>query len=242
MPTIRVASLVYQYQTIDVIGPLDVLGSGSKAVATILKNYRPMSDELIAATPEVEFHHLGVTLDPVQLTGGVSIVPTGTVDKAPEIDILILGGPDVGPFTLQPEFVDYIRQHVAAGKTLFTNCTGSYVAALAGVLDGRKATMNNAELEWTKKRFPQVNWTNETKWVVDGNIWTAAGAVAGMDMTAHWLKENYGQEVLTFSTMGLDYEPRDVNGVLNVIPLRFDSQGKQISTHVFPYYDSYQAF
>ncbi|EFQ35992.1 DJ-1/PfpI family protein [Colletotrichum graminicola] len=239
MPNIRIASLVYQYQSIDVLGPLDVLGSGSKVVAKLLKSYRPISDGLIAAAPEVEFHHLGVTLDPVQLMGGHTIVPTATVDKAPEIDILILGGPDVGNFTLQPEFADYIRQHVAAGKTLLTNCTGSYVAALTGVLDGRRATMNNVELEWAKKQFPKVNWTSETKWVVDDNLWTAAGAVAGMDMTAHWLKENYGQEVFILSTMGLDFEPRDVNGVLNVIPLRFDAKGRQISTHVFPYYDSY---
>ncbi|KAK2000463.1 DJ-1/PfpI family protein [Colletotrichum falcatum] len=239
MSTIRVASLAYQYQAIDVIGPLDVLGSGSRAIAKALKEYRPMSDELIAAAPKVEFHHLGVTLDPVELTGGVSVVPTGTIDEAPEIDILILGGPNIGPFTLQPEFAEYIRRHVAAGKTLFTNCTGSYVAAVAGVLDGRKATMNNVELEWAKKHFPRVDWTRETKWVVDGNVWTAAGAVAGMDMTAHWLKENRGEDVFILSTMGLDFEPRDVNGVLNVIPLRFDSEGKQISTHVFPYYDSY---
>ncbi|KAK1985468.1 DJ-1/PfpI family protein [Colletotrichum cereale] len=239
MSTIRIGALAYQYQTIDVIGPLDVLSSGSKLLATVLKEYRPMSDELITAAPEVEVHHIGVTLDPVELSAGVSIVPTVTFDKAPEIDILILGGPSPAHFTLQPEFADYIRQHVAAGKILFTNCTGSFVAALTGALDGRKATVNHAELEWIKKRFPKVNWTADTKWVVDDNIWTAGGAVAGMDMAAHWLKENYGQEVFTMATMNLDFEPRDINGVLNVIPQRFDSQGKQISTHVFPTYDSY---
>ncbi|GJC78227.1 isonitrile hydratase [Colletotrichum liriopes] len=239
MSTIRIGSLAYMYQAIDVIGPLDVLSSGSKLVAQALKEYRPMSDELISAAPEVEYHHIGVNLDPVQLTAGFSIIPTTTVDNAPEIDILLLGGPDPANFTLHPKFADYIRQHVAAGKVLFTNCTGSFVAALSGVLDGRKATINNAELEWIKKRFPKVNWTVETKWVVDGNVWTAAGAVAGMDMTTHWLKMNYGQEVLTLATMGLDFEPRDVNGVLNVIPKRYDSAGNQITTHIFPYYDSY---
>ncbi|GKT45168.1 isonitrile hydratase [Colletotrichum spaethianum] len=239
MSTIRIASLAYQYQTIDVFGPFDVLSSGSKLVTQLLKEYRPVSDELTAAAPEVEFHHIGVTLDPVELTAGVSIVPTATVDNPPEVDILLLGGPNPATFTLHPKFVDYIRQHVAAGKLLFTNCTGSFVAALTGVLDGRNVTINNAELEWIKKRFPKVNWTVENKWVVDGNIWTAAGAVAGMDMTAHWLKENFGEEVLTLATMGLDFEPRDVKGVLNVIPKRYDSAGNQITTHVFPYYDSY---
>lgn len=239
MSPLRVGALAYTYQAIDVIGPLDVLSSGSHWVAQSLKEYRPMSDELIALAPEIEYHHIGVTLDPVPLTAGVSIVPTATVEDALNLDILILGGPVPSTFELHPKFAEYIRQHVSAGKLLFTNCTGSLVAAMAGVLDGRNATINNAEFEWIKKRYPKVNWTTETKWVVDGNIWTAAGALAGMDMTAHWLNEKYGQDVLTLSTMGLDFEPRDVHGVQNVIPKRYDSGGKQITTHIFPYYDSY---
>ncbi|TQN67714.1 Isonitrile hydratase [Colletotrichum shisoi] len=239
MSTIRIGSLAYGYQTIDVVGPLDVLSSGSKLSAKALREYLPVSDEVVASAPEIEFHHIGVSLDPVELTAGVSIVPTATVDNAPEIDILLLGGPNPATFELHPKFAEYIRQHVDAGKTLFTNCTGAFVAATAGVLDGREATVNHAELGWIKKRFPKVRWTDETKWVVDGNIWTVAGAVAGMDMTAQWFKEAYGVGVLTLATMGLDYEPRDSRGLLNVIPKRYDSEGNQISTHVFPSYDSY---
>lgn len=239
MAALSIGALAYEYQSIDVIGLLDVLSSGSKMVSNVLKTYCPISDTLTEQAPEVSFHHIGLTLDPVSQTGGVSIVPTTTLENAPELDILILGGPNPATFELKPEFAEYIRKHVAAGKLLFTNCTGSFVAAAAGVLDGKKATINNVEIGWVKKRFPQVNWTVETKWVVDGNIWTAAGAVAGMDMTAHWLKESYGYDVFLLSTMGLDFEPRDVNVVLNVIEKRYDESGKQLSTHVFPAYDSY---
>lgn len=240
MSSLRVGSLVYFYQTIDVFGPLDVISSGSILLAKIVEKYCRVSDEVMKKAPDVSFHHIGIDLNPVPLTGGLSINPTCTVDDAPsDIDILILGGPDPASFELHPRFAEYIRAHVAAGRILFTNCTGSCVAALAGVLDGRKATVNNEQYEWFKKRFPNVNWTNDTKWVVDGNIWTAAGAVAGMDMAAQWMKEKYGEDLMTFATMGLDFEPRDINGVLNVIPKRHDESGKQISSHVFNYYDSY---
>ena len=240
MAPLRIGSLCYDYQTIDVVGPLDVISSGSKMIGEALTEYGPISDEVLSKAPEPEFHHIGLDLNPVtQLTVGYSMVPTVTVDSAPEIDILILGGPDPTGFKLHPKYAEYIRAHVAAGKLLFTNCTGSFVAAMSGVLDGKRATVNNVEYEWVKKQFPKVNWTRDTKWVVDGNVWTAGGAVTGMDMVAHWLDENYGRDVLLLSTMGLDFEPRDVNGVLNVLPQRFDKSGKQISTHVFSYHKSY---
>jgi transcriptional regulator GlxA family with amidase domain len=69
---------------------------------------------------------------------------------------------------------------------------------------------------------------------VDGNIWTGSGAVAGMDMIAHWLKENYGLDVLMAGAAGLDFEPRDVQGGLDtVLEQRHDKRGKRLSPHEF---------
>ncbi|KAF3026936.1 hypothetical protein E8E15_003046 [Penicillium rubens] len=85
-----------------------------------------------------------------------------------------------------------------------------------------------------KERNYQPCW--EKKWVVDGNIWTGACAVAGMDMVACWLKEQFGLEVLTYAARNLDYEPRGVDGVSLVIPRRYDESEKQITTHAFFYY------
>ncbi|KAH8890675.1 DJ-1/PfpI family protein [Thozetella sp. PMI_491] len=239
MAPLNVGALVYDYQAIDVVAITDLLGSGSKQLAQLLKVYGPVEDGLLESTPEFNFHHIGITRDPAPLTGGVVIVPTCTLEDAPELDILILGGPSPAHFTLNPKYAEYIRKHVAADKLLFTNCTGAYVAAASGALDGRKATVNHVEYEWIKKRHPAVNWTNDTKWVVDGNIWTASGAIAGMDMVSHWLRETYGMDVLTMAGMSLEYEPRNIHGVLDVIPRRYDASGKQISTHIFKYYDSY---
>ncbi|KAF9872410.1 DJ-1/PfpI family protein [Colletotrichum karsti] len=239
MPHLNVGSLVYEYQAIDVIGILDLLNSGSKALAKGLSVYAPISAKVTAEAPEINFHHIGTNLDAVTVIGGLKIAPTVTIDDAPEIDILVVGGPNLVDFTLKPEFAEYIRRHIAAGKLVFTNCTGAGVVAMTGALDGRNATINNVEYEWAKKQYPNVKWTKEKKWVVDGNIWTAAGAVTGMDMVAHWLQQTYGSDVMMLATMGLDFEPRDVNGVQSVIPKRYDSSGKQISTHVFTYYDSY---
>ncbi|RYP80006.1 hypothetical protein DL769_002675 [Monosporascus sp. CRB-8-3] len=238
MAPIHVGCPVYDYQVIDVIGVTDLLSSASKEIMSFCKRFRPIDDATFARAPQFVFHHIGITLEPVRLaTSGVSLVPTTTVEDCPELDILLIGGPDPVTFELHPKFADLVRRHVAAGKVLFTNCTGAAVAASTGALDGRNATVNHVEYEWVKRRYPKVNWSKETKWVVDGNIWTASGAVAGMDMVAHWLKEKFGLDVLTEGGINLDYEPRNAEGLFEVFPKRYDSNGKQISTHVHSYHD-----
>lgn len=55
------------------------------------------------------------------LSSHLTIVPTVTVDDCPELDVLILGGPNPVDFELHPKYAEFIRRHVAAGKLLFTN-------------------------------------------------------------------------------------------------------------------------
>ncbi|KAM0235126.1 hypothetical protein ACHAPO_005921 [Fusarium lateritium] len=234
MAPLQFGILIYDFQAVDVVGPMDVINSCSKSAMQLCSSFMKVEEEVISRAQDFVFHHIGVTRDPVTLTyGALAIKPSTTVEECPELDILLLGGPDPSKFELHPKFADFIRQHVAAGKLLFTTCTGAAVAAAAGVLDGKNATVNHGAIPFLKPMFPNVNWTDEKKWIVDGTIWTSGGAVAGMDMFAHWVKENYGLDVLILGSSMLDYEPRDVDGILNVIPKRFSEDGKQLPTHVF---------
>lgn len=237
MAPIHVGILVYDYQAIDVVGPIDLLHSATSKFLEVSKVFRPINEDAISQAPDFAFHHIGITKEPFYLfTSGITLTPTTTVDECPELDIIILGGPNPEGFKLHPKYVDLIRRHVNSGKLLFTTCTGSAVLAYTGLLDGKNATINHAEYKWAKENYPAVNWTKEMKWVVDENIWTGAGAVAGMDMIACWLKDQFGLEILTYAARNLDYEPRGVDGVSHVIPKRYDESGKQISTHEFFYH------
>ena len=55
-----------------------------------------------------------------------------------------------------------------------------------------------------------------------------------MDMFAHWIKINFRFEVMLGGAIGLDFEPRDQDGLFTIVPKRFDADGKQVSSHVFP--------
>lgn len=103
----------------------------------------------------------------------------------------------MGPTRPVPKFrqsVKFIQDHVAVGKLLFTTCTEAALVAATGVLDGKRATINNLEYKWVVEKYPNVKWIKKKKWIVDGNIRTGSGAVSGMDMFAHWLEENFWAE------------------------------------------------
>ncbi|KAJ5159733.1 thij/pfpi [Penicillium canariense] len=235
MTTLHIGTLVFDYQAIDIIGPCDLLNSATKRLMNVINYYTPVNQETVSKAPEIIFHHIGETLDPVTLlTSSVTVVPTVTVDNVPPLDILIVGGDSPAYPNLPPKLQELIRRHVASGKLLFTTCTGAALAAATGVLDGKNATVNNLEYEWIIREYPKVKWTKAKKWIIDGNIWTGSGAVAGMDMVAHWVKKNYGLEVLTQACLNLDFEPRDQDGLFTVLPERFDEQGNKVSTLIFP--------
>ncbi|TAQ84433.1 hypothetical protein B7494_g7241 [Chlorociboria aeruginascens] len=209
--------LMTPYQTIDVAGPLDILSTCSKALQGPMEaGSIPGSAGLTEKAIDIIFHHVNETLDPVTLTAGFQVQPSTTCDTCPPLDILLVGGSDPA-YQLSERFQQFVRTHVESGKLLFTTCTGALAISPSGILDGRHATTNHVLLEMAKQVRPDVKWTGEKQWVVDGNLWTAGGASAGMDMIAHWVIENYDIEVAAFGLSLLDFEPRDINGVANVV-------------------------
>lgn len=105
-------------------------------------------------------------------------------------------------FELKEDFAEFIKKHVKDGKVLFTTCTGALAIASTGVLDGKRATVNHDLLEMAKVIVPAVNWEKK-QWVVDGNLWTAGGACAGMGKLRHasfiiyWKDIRREQDLLT---------------------------------------------
>ncbi|KUJ14278.1 DJ-1/PfpI family protein-like protein [Mollisia scopiformis] len=215
MPPIQFGVLLFPSQTVDTAMPLDTLSSCSKHAISLWVAHDPTYAPLLAQAIDIEYHHIAPTLSPVPLTGGFKVLPSTTIAACPPLDFLLIGGPELD-FQFSPEMTAFIQTHVAAGKGLFTNCTGALPVAATGVLDGRTATVNHEALEVARAKWPRVNWVRE-QWVVDGGVWTAGGACAGMDMMAWWVVERCGREVARLGFRGLDYVPRDVEGRVIVV-------------------------
>ncbi len=131
------------FQALDVFGPLDVLN--------ILSGTHPLRLSIIAPT-----------LDPVSTLSeassiriGQSIVPTHTFDNAPDdIEVLMVpGGMGTRDAELTQPVVDFIKSQYPKLQYLLTVCTGSALAARAGVLDGKTATTNKLAFAWVSQPY-----------------------------------------------------------------------------------------
>lgn len=108
-----------------------------------------------------------------------------------------------------PEYADpviaFIRQVFPRLRYLLTVCTGSALAAQAGVLDGKRATSNKLNWELVTALTDRVDWVRQARWVADGNCWTASGVSAGMDATLAFVEAVYGRPVAQTIAERMEY-------------------------------------
>ncbi len=146
------------------------------------------------------------SMNPLNSTFFQSVVPTHTINNAPDLDVLFVPG---GLGARAPDLnatIDYIRTTYPKLQYLITICTGAGLAARSGVLDGRRATTNKAAWASTVSLGPKVRWEGRARWTVDGNIWTSSGISAGLDVTFAFIEHLYGGNVATDIANLMEYQ------------------------------------
>ncbi len=104
----------------------------------------------------------------------------------------------IGSLTVRPSspaFLDHLRQAAQASRRIAGICTGAFVLAEAGLLDGRRATTHWAHAQRLRELYPAVEVTADRIFSVDGNVWTSAGMSAGIDLALAMVEEDHGVEV-----------------------------------------------
>ncbi|WP_329337925.1 helix-turn-helix domain-containing protein [Streptomyces sp. NBC_00663] len=142
-----------------------------------------------------------------------SIRPPGPVRTDADFDIMVANGPETlatadtvivpasyefGPVyddgVLTPELAAALA-HIRPGTRLASICTGVYVLAAAGALDGRPATTHWADAERLQRLFPRIRVDADVLYVDDGDVLTSAGVAAGVDLCLHMLRRDHGTAV-----------------------------------------------
>ncbi|MEV6521802.1 helix-turn-helix domain-containing protein [Longispora sp. NPDC051575] len=131
----------------------------------------------------------------VMRDGFFTLTGVAGLDAAEEADTLIVPNrPDV-EVPRRPAVLDAVRRAHARGARLIGLCSGAFTLAEAGVLDGRRAT---AHWQWApafRLRFPAVHLETDVLFVDDGDILTAAGSAAALDLGLHVVRRDHGAEV-----------------------------------------------
>ncbi|OAA43149.1 ThiJ/PfpI family protein [Metarhizium rileyi] len=183
-------ALYNSFDAVDVYGPLDIL--------FYLSFSHTLKLDLIAETMDpVWMRPAAPGLNKAGSNFTASFNPTHTYASPPkDIEVLLVpGGAGMRYGNGSAAAVDFIRETYPKLKYLVTICTGSGVAAKAGVLDGKRATTNKSAWNETVKLGPNVRWVSPARWTVDGNIWTSSGVTSGFDLIFEFIDRVYGEDV-----------------------------------------------
>ncbi|WP_407528998.1 GlxA family transcriptional regulator [Methylobacterium oryzisoli] len=115
------------------------------------------------------------------------------LDALPSVDTLVIPGIDDPTATVAPVVLDAIRQAWAAGARIASICSGAFVLAATGLLDGRRATTHWLGAGHLAERYPAIDVDPNTLYIDEGRIITSAGASAGLDMCLHLVRRDIGQ-------------------------------------------------
>lgn len=132
----------------------------------------------------------------ITATSGVTIGVGPLPSPPPRHDTLVIaGGEGARHATGDEELAEWIRQASRRARRTVSICTGAYLLAAAGLLDGRKATTHWNYCDALARQFPEVKLDPEPVFVRDGDIWSSAGVTAGMDLTLALIEDDLGPEI-----------------------------------------------
>jgi len=133
---------------------------------------------------------------PVAVEGGFRILAAHGADKIFAADTVIVL-PTINVDQAPPEMSELLLRAHARGARIVSLCTGAFVLAAAGLLDGRRATTHWTECSQLATRYPEVTVEPGVLFVDEGDVLTSAGSAASMDLCLHLVRQDHGSEVAT---------------------------------------------
>ena len=94
-----------------------------------------------------------------------------------------------------PGLIEFVRQALGRYRRVAATCTGAFVLAEAGLLDGRRATTHWYHARDLQARFPKVKVEEDRIFIVDGPVWTSAGMTAGIDLALAMIEQDLGADI-----------------------------------------------
>jgi transcriptional regulator GlxA family with amidase domain len=153
-------------EELDFAGPYEVLTAWARM------SERPISVRTVASSADV-----------VRCSHDLKVVPDSTWEDVGKLDLLVLPGGDTRPLQADESFLERLRALAGSGTLMTSVCTGALVYANAGLLEGRAATTHWGSLDRLAALGVEVD--RDARFVDTGDVVTAAGVSAGIDMALH---------------------------------------------------------
>lgn len=196
----RVAVVVFpEVEVLDFAGPFEVFTTASRVHGrSHPEGGSPFSTFTVAATAAA-----------VRARAGLVTLPDHTFDSAPTPDVLLVPGGVVDQVLRDPVALGWIRRAAQTARVTASVCTGSFILAEAGLLNGKAATTHWEDLDDLRRQFPDVVVREGVRWVDEGSVVTSAGIAAGIDMSLHLVARFAGRELARATARQLDVPYRE---------------------------------
>ena len=182
----RVDVLLFdKFETLDVFGPVEILGR----LPDIFKlNFISANGGIVESSQNVR-------------------VDTNLYTNENDIEkiLLVPGGSGTREKVKDNNFLNFIKNITVQSKYIISVCTGSALLAKAGILNGKRATTNKKAFKWVTEQGKDVIWVKEARWIKDDNIYTSSGVSAGMDMALGFIEDLIGKEKALEISQSIEY-------------------------------------
>lgn len=200
MSTLTIGIYLYdQVEALDFAGPFEVFTTASRMA---LRD-RP------EAPPPFRVVTLARHAGTIQARAGLVTYVDNGLSGHPALDVLIVPGGVVEQELQSPDVLAWLRYQSRRVPLIASVCTGAFLLAEAGLLDGRSATTHWEDLEDLRRRYPTVKVESGRRWYDEGPVVTAAGIAAGIDMALHLVERLAGRPLAERTARQMDVEWRE---------------------------------
>jgi transcriptional regulator GlxA family with amidase domain len=138
---------------------------------------------------------LAATTGAVRSSSGAVMVAAPLTD-APALDTLVIaGGEGTRAASEDPAVLAYVLAVSSRARRIASVCSGTYILAEAGLLDGKRATTHWSRSTHFARRYPQIRLEPDRIFIRDGAIWSSAGITAGIDLSLALIAEDLGEDI-----------------------------------------------
>ena len=182
-----------------IFGPMDIFNQAGRLWNRVSKSPQtPFFDVTLASADG----------QPIQCLNKVQIQPHCSMESIHKTDLIVIASATYIEQILQtsPALVPWIRQQYKQGADVASICTGVFLLAETGLLDGKSATLHWGFGEMFRRKYPQVNLRLDQMFIDHGRLYCSAGVNAGMDLSLYLVEKFCGRQaaVQSAKTMILD--------------------------------------
>jgi putative intracellular protease/amidase/YHS domain-containing protein len=208
-----------------VVNPLRPPAKGEIPVAFLISDGAVVIDftgpwevfqDVMLDSQQMPFHlyTVAASAKTIHASGGMQIVPDFTFANAPHPKVIVIPAQSDD----SPAVLDWVRRASQTADVTMSVCTGAFLLAKTGLLDGKSATTHHNSYKLFERQFPKITLKRGARFVETGNLATSGGLTSGMDLAMHVVERYFGREVAERNAYYMEYQGegwKDSSGAAN---------------------------